>query len=285
MMRFRLMPWLMLVLSVLPVCQGRAAESGPRGLVHAEAGTLPIVLTVPHGGHEAIPGVAPRRGNPKLAGADLFNDQGDGGTDLLATMVAYELRRLTGQSAYLVIAKFERKYVDANRRLEAAIDSPAARAYYDAYHAAIRTFVDDVRRQHAAGLLLDIHGQIKAPDVLMRGTKNGTTIRRLMAQHGAAAMTGPDGLFGLLEAHGFAVFPSNDLPIGGSSENAGFSGGYTVAQYGSHAVDGIDAVQLEFGRTYRTKARIDRTATEAARAIAAFYAAYLRRGPGTPAAR
>jgi hypothetical protein len=70
------------------------------------------------------------------------------------------------------------------------------------------------------------------------------------------------------------VFPANDVPPGGTSENRGFNGGYTVATYG--AADGIDAVQMEFGSKYRQKAVVDQVAKDAGKAIAAFYEAYLK---------
>ena len=81
---------------------------------------------------------------------------------------------------------------------------------------------------------------------------------------------------GQLEGNGFKIFPGNDVPLGGTFEDAGFKGGYTVATYGSHNRDGIDAVQLEFGTRYRQKAVVAKSAADAAKAIAAFYDTYLK---------
>jgi hypothetical protein len=55
-----------------PIClalfnaPGHAADKTPADLVVVRQGTLPIILTVPHGGREEIPGAAPRdtRGKP-----------------------------------------------------------------------------------------------------------------------------------------------------------------------------------------------------------------------------
>jgi N-formylglutamate amidohydrolase len=147
------------------------------------------------------------------------------------------------------------------------------------YHQAIRRFIDDIRGKYPAGLLIDVHGQKKDPRVVMRGTQNGRTVERLLARAGAGAVTGPNGIFGQLEADGFAVFPANDAPPGGTSENAGFNGGYTIGTYGSHNANGIDAVQMEFGTRYRQNAAVDKAAREAGKAIAAFYEAYLKTMP------
>jgi hypothetical protein len=72
------------------------------------------------------------------------------------------------------------------------------------------------------------------------------------------------------------VFPANDVPPRGTAEDAGFKGGYTLFTYGSHQRDGLDAVQMEFGAAYVRKDVVARSARDAARAIAAFYEAYLR---------
>jgi N-formylglutamate amidohydrolase len=174
------------------------------------------------------------------------------------------------------VAHFNRKYIDANRPPRIAFDQPAARPYYDFYHQSIRRAVDEMRARHRHGLLIDVHGQHKIPDALVRGTINGRAVRRLLARAGVAAVTGPEGLFGQLERNGFRVFPDNNVPPAGRNEDAGFSGGYTTNLYGSHRADGIDAVQFEFGIQYRRKATIDGAIEGAAKAIVAFHDKYLK---------
>jgi N-formylglutamate amidohydrolase len=248
-------------------------------------GTLPILLTAPHGGREAIPGVAPRN----IEGAALREasrkwggavTSGDGNTDTLAVRMAAEIRKLTGQAPYLVVAKFHRKYADANRPPDLGVDSPAALPYYDLYHQSIRGFVDEILRTQGAGLLIDVHGQGKDPEALMRGTVNGKAVLKLLRRSGAEAITGPNGLFGRLEATGFKVFPANSVGLRANSEDAGFNGGYTVRNYGSDNAGGIDAVQFEFGTVYRRKERVEKSAVDAARAVVAFYETYLTKERG-----
>jgi N-formylglutamate amidohydrolase len=254
-----------------------AAGEAPSDLVLARPGTLPIIITAPHGGRAAIPGVAPRdtQGMPK--GGRGYVTGGDTNTDILALGIAAEIKALTGKEPYLVMAKFKRKFIDPNRPPEIGLDSPAARPYYDYYHQSVRRFVDEIRSKYPDGLLVDVHGQKKNPAVVMRGTQNGRTVERLLARAGAPAVTGPNGIFGQLQAVGVKVFPGNDVPPGGTSENAGFNGGYTVGTYGSHNADGIDAVQMEFGSQYRQRAEVAETAKDAGKAIAAFYEAYLKK--------
>lgn len=258
----------------------RSADATDRALadlVLVQQGSMPVILTAPHGGRAAIPTVEPRRaqdGTPGPWGG--VHTGADSSTDVLASGIAAELTKLTGQDPYLVVAKFARKYIDANRPPELGLEDPRARPYYDYYHRSIRRFIDEVRAKYPAGLLIDVHGQGKDPDVIMRGTINGRTVQRLMQRGGVDAVTGPRGVFGQLEANGFKVFPRNDVPPRGTSEDAGYKGGYTVFTYGSHNRDGIDAVQMEFGNRYRQGTLLDKSARDAAHAIAAFYEAYLR---------
>jgi len=273
------------VAGALAISFGACAAGGaPKDLVLVHAGTLPIVLTAPHGGRLDIPDVAQRTA-PDAAHAAAFKKWGgfhaggDPNTDTLALRISAEIEKLTGQRPYLVLAKFKRKFVDPNRPSELAYSDPQAAPYYALYHSTIRNFVDDIRHAYPAGLLLDVHGENKDGDVLMRGTVNGDTVAALVRRAGVRSITGPDGLFGQLEAQGFNVFPSNRLPLWSGAENAGFNGGYTVNVYGSQNADGIDAVQLEFGSRYRRDSELDRSAVQAARAIVTFYKAYLENAP------
>jgi N-formylglutamate amidohydrolase len=253
-----------------------AAGAEKADLVLVRLGTLPIILTAPHGGREPVPGIAPRDITGKPKGGSGYVLGGDGNTDVLVQGIAREINLLTGKDPYLVMARFQRRFIDANRPPNIAFDNAKAKPYYQYYHRSIRRFVDAIRSRYPGGLLIDIHGQRKLPDALLRGTQNGRTIKQLLARAGVPAITGPKGLFGQLAKNGFVVFPANNVPPSGTSENAGFNGGFTVAKYGSHHANGIDAVQLEFGTKYRRKSEIESTAKRTARAIATFYETYLR---------
>lgn len=200
----------------------------------------------------------------------------DFNTDVLTLGIADGLRRLTGREPSVVMAKFHRRYIDANRRPEEAYGSPACQAVYDAYHAAVRRFVDEARAKHGHAMLFDIHGQAVYPDSILRGTHHGAAVKSLLARAGAPAVTGPNSVFGRFAAMGYRIAPSNDLPPAAKAETPGYTGGYTVALYGAANEDGVDAMQLEFGRSLRDHGTIAKTAADAAAAIAAFYQYYLK---------
>jgi N-formylglutamate amidohydrolase len=253
-----------------------SAERGPADLVFVQQGTLPIILTAPHGGREPIADIPARNITNPPKDKKRYVTSSDRNSDLIAQGIAREIRTITGNDPYVVQARFQRKFIDPNRPPDVAYDSPASAPFYEFYHRSIRQFVDEVRAKYSVGLLIDVHTQGKIPQSLVRGTLNGRAVKQLVARSGVEAITGPNGLFGQLEANGFNVFPRNDIPPAGKSEDGGFNGGYTVATYGSHHANGIDAVQFEFGVSYREEAELDSTIKRAAKSIGVFYQAYLK---------
>lgn len=242
-----------------------------RDLIHAETGELPIILTAPHGGRQDVPGCEPRTPT-----GSRFVTNPDYNTDILAQSIAAEIKRLTGKPPYLVIARFHRKFIDANRRADEAYGTDGCKADYALYHAAIRRQIDKVRAKHPHAMLFDIHGQMTYRDSILRGTRHGITVTRLLARAGALAVTGPDSVFGQFAAMGYSIVPSNDTSPTDQVEVDRYTGGHTVGIYGSHNADGIDAMQLEFGRNLREHSVIDQSAKDTARAIAVFYERFLK---------
>lgn len=226
-------------------------------------GGLPIILTAPHGGSAAIPGVPERKGD----GATRFNPRTDTNTDILTEKLADALEQKLGKRPHVVIARFHRKYIDANRRPQDAFEAAEARVTYDAYHAAIAAACKEVTARWGRGVVLDIHGQATQPDAVFRGTQNGKTVTHLLSRSGREAVYGEMSLFGQLAKQGFAVFP----PVGSSApESPNYTGGHTVGIHGSRSGGTIDAIQLELGTNYRDSKTIEDVADKLANAITAF---------------
>jgi N-formylglutamate amidohydrolase len=259
---------LRLLIALLAVIAPVASASD---LIQVEPGELPMILTAPHGGTLSVPYCGERS-----AVGTRFVNRPDAYTDRLARGIADELKRLTGKAPYLVIANFHRKYIDANRRADEAYASPGCAAAYDAYHAVIRGYIDEMREKYPRAMLFDVHGQIAYRDAILRGTRYGNTVQALLARAGAPAITGPDSVFGRFAALGYRIVPLNDTAPTDRVEARNYIGGYTVDTYGSNRSDGIDAMQLEFGRDLREGAALETTAKDTAQAIAAFYERFLR---------
>jgi N-formylglutamate amidohydrolase len=252
---------------------GQEAKA-PAGLLATQEGELPIILSAPHGGEAAVPGVLVRKGEGLPKGPAGFFTTRDVGTEQLALKMAAAIEAKMGKKPYYVVARFHRKYVDANRPSKLGYEGAKAKPVYDAYHDALNRYCRDVKKKFGRGLLLDIHGQGKAADTVFRGTKDGKTVTLLVQRFGAKAHDGPKSFSGLLAAAGLKAHPQD-----GERERAGLTGGYIVQAYGSHTAHGIDAMQLEFGGNHRTNAKVKDTADKMAGVVAAFAKLYLTDRP------
>jgi len=231
------------------------------------AGTLPVILAAPHGGREAIPGITPRRG----VGVPQFTVARDSNTAELAEAIAVKLRQRLGATPFLIIARFERKFVDANRDPAAAYEMPQAKPYYESYHRAISQSAETIRQKWGSGLLLDLHAQGTQAEAIFCGTDNGKSVSQLQKQFGNAALRGPKSLLGHLASTGYKILPD----LTGQERESRYTGGFTTRTYGSHQGTRIDAIQLEIGSNLRAKANLERTANDFADAIEVFAREYL----------
>lgn len=258
---------LVLALSVIQLDAFAQSSGEGRKLLTIWAGALPIILSAPHGGRQPIPGAIVRRG----VGVPQFTTERDGNTAELAEAVAMKLVDGLGGKPFLVLAQFERKYLDANRNAAAAYESAAAKPFYDAYHRALADATERVRQGWGGGLLLDIHGQSAEAETIFRGTDNGKSVSALQQKFGMDALSGPKSILGQLAVKGYRILPGAP----GDQRERRYTGGYTTQTYGSHRGTRIDAIQLEFGANLRARANLERTANDLARAIQVFAREYL----------
>ncbi len=256
------MIWRIFLLVVASALACNAYAYDPEDTVIAKQGSMPVILTVPHDGADTLGWISLRR-----KGATVR----DVGTRDLAERTANLIEQQTGTRPYLVVAKFSRKYLDANRAEQDALESSDAIPAYRAYHSHIARFVAEVSERFPSGaLLIDVHGQSDDPNTIFRGTRNGLTVKSLIKKHGNAAVQGQDSIIGALQGKGYQVFPTMETES--LKEDSRFNGGYTVFAYGSNATNGINAIQIEFGRRSRENSRLAEDFTDA---ILVFMKKYL----------
>lgn len=233
--------------------------------VRRHRGTLPILLTCPHDGGDAPPGVTLRtqantpddctRGN-------AFNNSRDVGTDDITRKIARRMYQVFGESPYVVIAGFSRNYIDANRPSDddrnsnCAFVGSAAREFYEAYHYWVNKYVSHIltNNEKGTGFLFDIHGTqtiASDPADIYVGTSDGATLRPPVVRDDLYKRR---GLVGLLMANKHTIGTSGDgfsftvSPASSTiSETGEVSGGFTVRHYGGT----INAIQLEVAREVR----------------------------------
>lgn len=268
-----------LTISIVPTAYSQETKSAPKvmesddieELVMVSEGTLPIVLSAPHGGTLKIAGVDVRQGQGMATGPSGFFTGRDGGTSELALAVAQALEKQTGKKPYMVVSKAHRKYLDPNRPSEIAYEDSDAAPVYQRYHGTLQRYCKEVLQKYRTGLLLDIHGQGSSSKTVYRGTGNGKTVVRLKERFGESAHSGDQSFFGMLNRFGWQVYP---YPADGK-EQSGFTGGYIVQTHGSHRPSGLDAIQLEFGSEYRDKENRSKTADVLTQAIIEYMREYI----------
>jgi N-formylglutamate amidohydrolase len=267
------MRWSLFCILPLAAIAGRAEEPKTvEDFVSVQKGTLPIIVSAPHGGKLALPDVSDRVGKD----VKMFATVRDANTDLLAEKFVEGIEKKLGGKVWFVLARCERKQVDFNRPREGAYENEKAKPVYDRYHAALDAACKAVKEKHGAGLLLDIHGQGAFENSICRGTQNGKSVTLLVQRHGRAALTGKDSVLGRMERAGFKTLPKCDAPAG-TKEESQFNGGFIVQNYGSHTGYGIDVLQLEFGTLLRERNAYSKTAAALTDAVAAFHDEYLKK--------
>jgi N-formylglutamate amidohydrolase len=262
-----------LSVALAPAAPAAPEEGTPGDLVFVQKGTLPVIVSAPHGGRKPIPGVAERTDSRVASFSVAF----DANTYELAELFSAALERKLDGKPWIVAARFSRKYLDPNRPAEGSYESEKAKPYYDRYHGSLEAACKAVKKEFGRGLLLDIHGQGEFHDAICRGTQNGKSVTLLKDRFGWPAVTGKRSVLGHMQRSGYRVLPDCDAEEK-TKEEPKFNGGYMVTHYGSHTGYAIDAIQLEFGLSLRQKERnrLGKTAEDLADAVAIFHNEYLK---------
>jgi hypothetical protein len=222
-------------------------------LVKRHRGTMPVILTSPHGGSETPANVTERTDAATPAGCDFVTSR-DNETATITEAVTQKILDLTGLSPYAVVARFHRRFIDANRSRNCAFNDADARPFYDEYHNRVSSYIRQILDQNQGrGFLFDIHGtQVieEDPADIYLGTANGASLlpsferRNLFMQHGLHGLltwvrhptaTGP--------VFQYRVSPANDT----ATETGAVNGGFTVRNYGAL----VNCIQIELASTVR----------------------------------
>lgn len=223
-------------------------------LVKRHRGTMPVILTCPHDGSEAPPNVGERKSENTPSNC-RFTTGRDRDTALITESVAQKILDLTGLSPYVVIARFHRKFIDANRSTDCAFTDSDAQPFYDEYHNRISGYINQLLLQNEnRGFLFDIHGFTEQEDDnadIALGTANGSTLR---PEFNRANIFMQHGLHGLLKWARHQTFPIPDVfkyrvsPVDEAATEIGrLNGGFTVRNYSAV----LNCIQIEIANTIR----------------------------------
>ncbi len=246
------------------VFRGRGDPAAPGSVrwgrnryVEYRPGTLPLVVSAPHGGTEEPSEVPDRTWGTVVS---------DRNTEFLAFALADALEARLGGRPHVVVSHLHRRKLDPNRELgEAAQDDPLAEHAWREFQAFIEHASARVVADHGTGFYIDLHGHghpiprlelgylltaadlARTDDALDQGNWSvDSSVRTLVDAAGVPfshLLRGPDALGSLLEARGYPAVPSDGQPDPG--DDPFFSGGYNTRRHGS--VDGgpVSGVQIE----------------------------------------
>lgn len=233
---------------------------GRRGYVEYVPGTLPLVISVPHGG-DLEPAEIPDR------------TWGETVTDSWTRETALAVREAfvehTGRAPHVVVSHLRRTKLDPNRDIaEAAQGSPFAENAWHEFQGFIDIAEATVEEEFGSGLYVDVHGHgheilraelgyllsaddlDRSDDVLDAGGYAERSSLRAIASTSDAPFSellrGASSLGGLLAAQGVAAVPSPPDPSPGTAPY--FTGGYDVDRHGSRVSGAVSGVQMELPR-------------------------------------
>ena len=233
---------------------------GRNGYVEYIPGTLPLVLSAPHGGALAPPEIPDRTWGTVVT--DSYTRE-----TLLAVRDAFLGQ--TGQAPHVVISHLKRTKLDPNREIgEAAQESPFAENAWEEFHGFIEIATDRVAEDLGSGFYLDLHGHgheiqrlelgylLSASDLNQNDDGLDGTSFALKSSVAALAQASPlsfsalvrgETSFGAyLAEQGIRSVPSPGDPSPGSDSY--FSGGYNTFRHGSRDGGTVSGLQIEMHR-------------------------------------
>ena len=238
---------------------------GEKHYIEYIAGNMPLVISVPHGGHLEPEEIADRELGTK-GNYDVYTQE-------LARAIVDAVFRRTGKYPYCIINRLHRSKLDANREeYDAAQDNQPALQAFREFHQFIDSAESSVWRTFGAGLYIDLHGhrhktqqlelgyllvgsQLALSDDSLNAQKNLTSssVGSLAMQQRlslAEIIRGPNSIGALFEQRGIPAVPSPTRPNPGGALY--FSGGYNLERHSSAGPGVLGGVQIE---TYSTGIR------------------------------
>jgi hypothetical protein len=243
-----------LLLALVSSALSAETQFGTNNYVEYRPGTLPLVISVPHGGSLKPEGMPSRT---------LGRVVQDANTADLAERISRVCKDKLGGTPYLVFCHLHRSKMDANREIkEAAQGNPKAEQAWREFQAFVQQAIQQARQDKPQALYIDLHGhshvemlvelgyllghsQLRGLEESMATTSSLKAIDKSSKESFTDLVRGPQSLGALLAAKGFATLPSPNHPAP-KNEQEYFQGGYNVATHSK--TEGITAFQIEAPR-------------------------------------
>lgn len=219
-------------------------------------GSLPIVISTPHGGSYS-PNYISNRTNGVFDRDDYTKE--------LTYEIIEEFFIQTKCYPHTVIVDLCRTKVDTNRQIIEAVSCENSTTSYNSFHNFIKKSIKKVESKYQKGLYIDIHGQshshnaiefgyLLTNDILRLDTNNMTsyknnssikTISNFSNYSFCEQIKGEYSLGTLMSKKGFKSVPSKTMPYT-LKDDEYFEGAYNTKTYASTSGSGISSIQIEF---------------------------------------
>ncbi|MFM8806688.1 MAG: hypothetical protein ACKOD1_04935 [Sphingomonadales bacterium] len=209
-------------------------------------GTMPLVISVPHGGAINLNEIPDRSCEGAVTVTDSYTKE-------LALEIADHLQKYKGQSPYLVICNLVRKDIDQNRdKPEATCGDSRMDAPWESFHTQIDEAINEAIAQFGYCIYIDLHGHGHPEQRLELGymlsdkelkefylTKTNPTKQHSLSNYVKEAkgklelhdlLFGPQAFGTLMANEGFPSVPSAQDPFPEEGQKY-FNGGYNTRRY------------------------------------------------------
>lgn len=249
---------------------------GVNDYIEYRPGTLPLILSIPHGGYLTPEEIADR----DCDGCTYVND---GFTQELGYELYQAIFEQVGCYPHLIINHLDRRKLDGNRNIGEAADGDdlAEQAWLD-FHTFISAAKACVTDVYGKGFFVDLHGhghsvqrieygyllfeeELAFADAVLNSATyvNYSSLRNLVNTNAMGLshtdlLRGSGSLGSLTAGVGYPGVPSSSdlFPLAGQPY---FSGGYNTVTHSSYQGGSIDGVQVECNQSIRfdTAARME----------------------------
>ena len=235
---------------------------GTHGYIEYLPGTLPFIISVPHGGY-LEPAIMPDR----TCGDAVYVN--DAYTQELGRAIYQSVYEEFGCYPHMVINLLDRAKMDANRNFaDGACDNDSAQQAWQDFNNFLDSAEAKVLADYGRGLYIDLHGHghtiqrlelgylLYADELqLSDATLNAepyvgySSIQNLVATNAmgnthAELLRGNNALGTLFDVAGYPSVPSQSDPFPAAADPY-FSGGYNTVERSSYSGGTIDGVQIE----------------------------------------
>lgn len=226
------------------------------------AGSLPIIISAPHGGDLNPTTIPDRTCNNPTTVRDSYTQE-------LIREIDSACMEIFKCHPHIIICLLDRKKIDANRDLnDGTCENPYAIEAWNDYHNFINIAKNKINADYQKGFYIDLHGHGHAIQRLELGYLfsktelqysdsvlnlpnyvNRSSIKNLVSTNKnnfthSQLLRGDFSLGSILVKNNYPSVPSKTIPFPLTSEDY-FSGGYNTSVHSSFSGGAIDAVQIE----------------------------------------